>query len=643
MVLAAALVVAGAVRAQEGYVQQPGEEGGQQQQVDPPSQVARISLAVGNVSVEPASVDQFSVAETNYPLTTGDRIYADAGANAELETDALAVRLGQTTDLTVTAMTDTLAQFGLAQGSVHLRSFSLEPNATVELDTPNVAVTVLQPGDVRVDVDPNSDTTTVTVVSGQVQVDGNGLQQTLQQGQRVRLSGSDPVATQWLYLGPQDGLDRFSMERDNLYESSVAGESQYVDQDTIGAADLSGNGDWETDADEGPVWYPSAVAADWAPYRCGHWAWVAPWGWTWVECESWGFAPFHYGRWIHHGRRWGWIPGPPRAHPVYSPALVVFVGGAGVTAWFPLGPREPYEPWYHTSAVYVNRVNVTNIYNRNPMEVRAIYNERTLAPAYAAEGDRGYANRQIATVAVPQASFAAGRRVSQVEVHVSAEELASAPVLAHPLVTPQRSMVVQAPARAVPVRAARPELATRTEVAEPRQGESRPEQENGVTRPAPTQQVPAQQAPVERQQPHNNVMPAAPIRPQPTQAPVQEPNPARGEQPAEQPRQMPVQQPNPGRGVETMAPAQQPVAPARPLFNKAVPPAPRPSFDEQQKAMESTDPGRPLSPQQLENLRQRQPVGPPQQQERPHAAPAPRPAPAPRAAPASAPKAAPHK
>jgi len=71
--------------------------------------------------------------------------------------------------------------------------------------------------------------------------------------------------------------------------------------------------------------------------------------------------------------------------------------------------------------------------------------------------------------------------------------------------------------------------------------------------------------------------------------------------------------------------AQGPVAPARPLFNKAVPPEPRPSFELQQKAIESTDPGRPLSPQQLNNLKQNQPVGKPEQLEKPHpAAPAPK-------------------
>jgi len=38
---------------------------------------------------------------------------------------------------------------------------------------------------------------------------------------------------------------------------------------------------------------------DWAPYRYGRWEYIAPWGYTWVDEEPWGFAPFHYGRWVN--------------------------------------------------------------------------------------------------------------------------------------------------------------------------------------------------------------------------------------------------------------------------------------------------------------------------------------------------------
>jgi hypothetical protein len=586
MVMAVAMPArAQEVDAQQVSTQQAGDDGAQVQgeQGDPPLQVARISVAVGNVSVEPASVDQFSQAEVNYPLTTGDRMYTDTGASAELETDQLAVRLGQQTDLTMTAMTDSLAQFGQALGSVHLRSYSVDAGATVELDTPNVAVTVVQPGDVRVDVDPDGNTT-VAVESGQVQVDGNGLQQVLDAGQRVRLSGSDQVAVQWLYAATADGLDSFAGDRDAVYESSVASEAQNVNPETIGAADLSANGAWETDTDDGAVWYPGGVGVGWAPYSCGGWAWVAPWGWTWVECEAWGFAPFHYGRWVHRGERWGWIPGPGGVRPVYSPAMVVFVGGtglAGVTAWFPLGPHEVYAPWYEASPLYLNRVNVANLYSTNAAEVRSIYDQRTEASEYAAAaaGERGYVNRAVGTVAVSQASFAAGKPVARSQVHVSSQTLAGAAVLPHPMVTPQRTLVVAAAAKAVPARVQRPALASRAD-----------EEGSAAAADAATSTT------------YQNGMAAGARQ---AAGAVQRESPA--------------------------APAQT----QRPLFHQAVPPEPRPSFDEQQKAIDTIDPGRPLGPQQMDNLRQNKPAGPPEQREAAHPAAA-RKAPAPRSAPPAA-------
>ena len=351
-------------------------------------------------------------------------------------------------------MTDTLTQFGLAQGSVHLRTYSIDAGTTVELDTPNVAVTVLQPGDVRVDVDAADDLTVVTLLSGQAEVDGNGLQQVMQPGESLQVSGSNPVSAQNVGTPQQDGLDRFSGDRDSVY-ASAGSEALDLNPETIGAEDLAGYGQWESEGDYGAVWYPSGVAADWQPYRDGHWTWIAPWGWTWVEAEPWGFAPFHYGRWNRFGDRWGWIPGPVFVRPVYSPALVVFLGGggfgAGLTGWFPLGPGEVYTPWYHTSTLYLNRVNVSNIYNRNQREVRNNYNQRATNVYGNGNGDnRQYANRGVATVAMSQSNMAAGRRADQSNVRVNAGQLAGATVLPHPLVTPERGMVTGEPARAVP-------------------------------------------------------------------------------------------------------------------------------------------------------------------------------------------------
>lgn len=446
---------------------------------DPPARVVRVSVLQGNVSAEPASVNTFSPAEMNQVLTTGDRVYTDTGAETELQAGQLAVRLGGGTDLTVTAMTDTLGQFGLAAGSVHLRSFAIDPGTVLELDSPEAAVTVLGPGDVRVDVDPVAHTTTVSLVSGQVQVDGPGSSQVLTPGQSVRLHGTVPDTGQAAYTEPlapaaSDALDGFSDGRDTLYASGTDAGSPYLNADTIGGADLATYGAWDTSdtSDAGPVWFP-VVAVDWQPYRFGHWRWVPPWGWTWVGIEPWGFAPFHYGRWVTRHGRWGWLPGSPVVRPLYAPALVAFAGGAqfsaslgfapglGIAAWFPLGAREPYSPPYHGSTLYLNRVNASNIYDPNAAEVRGFYNQRAVNVfTGTAQGNRTYANRLQGTVAVPQTAFAAGLGVNHALLHLDADALAAAPVLAHPLIAPERSMLVPGPARALPPVLGRPTLAT---------------------------------------------------------------------------------------------------------------------------------------------------------------------------------------
>lgn len=74
-------------------------------------------------------------------------------------------------------------------------------------------------------------------------------------------------------------------------------------------------GRWDNQPGYGQVWMPTTVAVGWAPYHDGHWAWIAPWGWTWVDDAPWGFAPYHYGRWAFFGNvgagyrdRMAWLP-----------------------------------------------------------------------------------------------------------------------------------------------------------------------------------------------------------------------------------------------------------------------------------------------------------------------------------------------
>jgi hypothetical protein len=141
------------------------------------------------------------------------------------------------------------------------------------------------------------------------------------------LIGQDPVVVDSTDMPPPDDFDRWCEERDHHLASSVS--AQFVNPSTPGYDDLDSYGSWQEVADYGPVWFPAGVAVGWVPYRFGHWAWIDPWGWTWIEDEPWGFCTFHFGRWVFIGSVWGWLPGPLFMAPVYAPAFVTFLGGPG--------------------------------------------------------------------------------------------------------------------------------------------------------------------------------------------------------------------------------------------------------------------------------------------------------------------------
>jgi hypothetical protein len=231
-----------------------------------------------------------------------------------------------------------------------------------------------------------------------------------------------------------------------------------VSRDIAGAAELDAYGDWQPTSDYGAIWFPRNTQPGWVPYHYGHWVNHAPWGWIWVEDEPWGYAPFHYGRWVSFGGRWGWVPGPPAAHPIWAPALVVFAGGisfggAGGSVWFPLGPGEAYRPWYPCSPTYVNQVNITNI-----TETRVIHVQTTYVNVVNVTNVT-YVNRTIAVTAVSHEDFAAGHSAAKSAVHIDVHQLDHVKALARPEPTPTAaSFTGRPPARAVPVKSERPAL-----------------------------------------------------------------------------------------------------------------------------------------------------------------------------------------
>src|SRR5581483_9177426 len=225
-----------------------------------------------------------------------------------------------------------------------------------------------------------------------------------------------------------------------------------VSRAVIGYDDLDEYGSWTVVPEYGNVWVPRSVPAEWAPYRNGHWVWVEPWGWTWVDDAPWGFAPFHYGRWAYANARWMWVPGPANVRPIYAPALVAFVGGNDLTinvstgtvrgvAWFPLAPGEVYRPAYRVTRNYYTEVNVTNT-RIDKVVVTNTYDN----PHASREVRYRYRELPSAVTAVPVNAFVESRPVAHAALppRVAAEVVQRAAVAAAPVVAPVRASVIGA-------------------------------------------------------------------------------------------------------------------------------------------------------------------------------------------------------
>src|SRR5690242_4088030 len=87
-------------------------------QQDPPSRVARLNYIHGNVSMEPAGIDDWAPAETNRPFTTGDYLYTDQGAQAELHVDVAVMRMAPQTSFGFLNLDDQTVQLKLSEGEM---------------------------------------------------------------------------------------------------------------------------------------------------------------------------------------------------------------------------------------------------------------------------------------------------------------------------------------------------------------------------------------------------------------------------------------------------------------------------------------------------------------------------------------------
>jgi hypothetical protein len=383
---------------------------------DPPARVGRLSLIEGDVTFHDTATREAGPATLNWPVTSGAALSTAPDARAEVRIGSTAIRLDGATALEFVQLDDQSIRLRVEYGAVAVRVRSREVADELVLETRDARVSLSEAGSYRIEAGRAPDTTAVTAFQGAAHVDADGIAVAVKPGRRAEV-GSGGRAR--VVEASADAFDAWTLSRDRADE--VAQTTRYVSPETTGYESLDAHGDWREATGYGPVWYPRAVPAGWAPYRAGRWAWVEPWGWTWIDEAPWGFAPFHYGRWALIGGHWGWVPGAVVARPVYAPALVGWVGRPGwsvtiavgsvaAVGWFPLAPREVFVPAYRCSTAYVRNVNVTHVTN--------VVNITNVTPTR-------YAHRHVerAVTVVPAAAVSGGAPVGRSAVRVRHADL----------------------------------------------------------------------------------------------------------------------------------------------------------------------------------------------------------------------------
>jgi hypothetical protein len=322
--------------------------------------VGRIVELVGDVSFHDLDSDQWVEAWRNRPVTTGDRIVLARGARAELRVGGATLLLAQGADLEVLALDDDRLKLELHRGALAMRLPSRDIAEQTEVRTRETRLRPQRAGHYRIDREADDDGRTYAAVwRGSLEASGHNHLLLIDAGERHEI---------WLDDRRDDARSRPARMPDDRL-AAWADESFRADEcraetwrpvspelpDIPGIDELDRHGRWERHPEFGLVWFPIGVSVGWRPFHDGRWAWVRPWGWTWVDAQPWGFTPSHYGRWVDWHGRWVWWPGRARTRAVFSPAVVAWVGGPHVSvsvsigqapppAWVPLAPYQTYVP-----------------------------------------------------------------------------------------------------------------------------------------------------------------------------------------------------------------------------------------------------------------------------------------------------------
>jgi len=199
--------------------------------------------------------------------------------------------------------------------------------------------------------------------------------------------------------------------------------------------ELSPYGTWIQDPQYGYVWRPDVDQQEFRPYYTnGRWV-MTEYGNTWVSNYDWGWAPFHYGRWVINSyRQWIWLPDTN-----WGPAWVDWRSGDGYYGWAPMAPSisinlsfgrrysVPEFCWNFIPqrSIYINTFprydyGRNNVYIRNTTIINNtyVYNRRSYYGGPRIEDIRRATNRDVRVYRFEQSNRPGAGRIDNRSVSI---------------------------------------------------------------------------------------------------------------------------------------------------------------------------------------------------------------------------------
>jgi hypothetical protein len=300
------------------------------------AKVVRIKTIQGEGFVQRSYDDGHEEATANLPLfekdtagTTDGRMSIYLGRlnylRLDVDTTVILEKVPQLrrTDLAVR----------LEQGSICLDVENLDQEKSIEVQTPDCGIFLLDKGVYRINAD--GERTEVLVLEGVAEVAGRDSGRNVRENQKIVMAGGEMAERPYYFAASEkDDFYRWNEEQNRELGYARYGSSRYLqggyEDDEY---EMSRAGRWTYMSEFGSyAWCPYNTGADWMPYANGRWVWNPYYGYVWVSYDPCGWFTHHYGRWhwsYAHG--WHWLPS---YH--WSPAWVSWFWNDSHYGWCPL-------------------------------------------------------------------------------------------------------------------------------------------------------------------------------------------------------------------------------------------------------------------------------------------------------------------